>query len=108
MEEFKTVGDMRRYFEDVERRLDDGQFIPTSVQGEEDRDRLLIAVTELARMIVEEHHKAKGGDQEALHLLIDLVDVRTRLAILLGKFEGFRHGQKYIVARAGSYSQYLV
>jgi hypothetical protein len=107
MNDFKTVGDMKKYFTDVERRFEAGELVPTSLDGEADRDRMLIAVTEIARMIIEEHNKAAGGDQHSFKLLLDLVDIRTKLTLLLGKFEGFRYGTSYILMKAGSACNYV-
>lgn len=105
--EQETIGNLKTYFEDVERRYNDGLLIPTSEQGLADRDRLLIAVTDLASMIVDLLFKTKDGNDYAASQLLDVVTLRTKLVHLLGKFEGFRHAQVFIVARSGMYSEYL-
>lgn len=105
--EFKTVGDLRKYFEDVQKRMDAGRYDPRSRQGEEDRDRLLYAITELQSMMETEKNNVLSGELDAITPLVELADLRAKLAILLGKFEGFRQGVIFVVAKAGVYSQYL-
>lgn len=103
--EFPTIGHARKYFEDVERRYEEGSLIPTSKDGIVDRDRLLLCVTDLARLINDELEKIKSGQVDATHNLILLVEIRSKLILLLGKFEGFRYSQTYFIARAGIYGQ---
>ena len=108
MSGFKTFGDMRKYFEDVERRFEDGSLIPTSEDGEADRDRLILAVNDTALAVADEYKAAQAGNHASMDMLLDLVDLRARLILLLGKFEGFRYGQKFVVDRAGHYSEFLM
>lgn len=103
--EFQTVGQMRKYFEDVERRYENGQLRPTSKQGIEDRDRLIECVKEVAQLINEQNEFFQNGDRSAALTIMELVDIRSRLILLLGKFEGFRDAQSFFIALAGSQGQ---
>jgi len=109
--EFKTLQCVVKYFKNVEMRLEGGELIPTTQLGQDERDRMLIVMTELSRLVVQTHNDVCQHDgyvnQSALTALIELVDVRTKLAVLLGKFEGFAHSQAYFLSRSGSYSSYL-
>jgi hypothetical protein len=106
--DYSTIGELRKHYEIIEERYQQGSIIPSSAEGMAIRDQILVAIKDLGNIILEEHHYAKGGQIDALDRIIDLVDVRHRLALLLGKFEGFRYGQTYFVVRAPSGSQYLV
>lgn len=116
MRTFKTVDEIRDHFRSIEFELENGTLVPTSREGEDERDLMLLAVTELAMKIVEKQREVRshmaspgitGHNWTSLDELIDLVDLRTKIALLLGKFEGFRIGQVSVVAKMGNYSRYL-
>jgi len=107
MSEFQTIAQARKYFENVEQRYNEGTLRPSSQEGLEVVERLLVVVTDMQRMIDADFQKVKAGDINAAQCLLYLADLRSRFILLLGKFEGFKYGQKFVVARAGVYSQYL-
>lgn len=105
--EWETLTDIHKHFEEIEALYSDGNLSPSSVEGQNCIDEMLLAITQLSHMAAAKHHLAKGGDIHAAECLLDIVDMRSRLALLLGKFEGFKYGVKHTVARMGKYNQYL-
>lgn len=105
---FPTLESLLTYFAHIETRFDAGDFLPTSDVGETERDRMLLAMSDLRELINQEYATMIGRYSEKHHvdLLAHFIEVRTRIALLLGKFEGFRYGQTYFVSQAGS--QYLI
>jgi len=50
----------------------------------------------------------QSGDTERIPLLLDVVDFRIRLVLLMGKFAGFQDGQRFVLVRAGIDREHLM
>lgn len=106
--EFNSLGNMRKYFESIERRYHDGSLVPSSPEGNAERDRLVNALADLSKLIEQEQAKVISGDIHATYNMMDIINIRTGVALLIGKFEGFRYGQSYVVARACIFGEQLM
>lgn len=104
-----SLHDLRKYFESVEARYNAKMLNPMSNEGNQILDQLLSVYEQIKPHAHHLEEVAKTtGNKSDIDALLDIIDFRTRLALLMGKFVGFGDGVNFLLVRAGDQGQGLL